>query len=396
MKFASRQLSAILTGLLLLAGFGCGGAATPTTTPVPGPGSPEHPPVTTSIQHIIVVVMQNSSFDHLFGTFPAPAAGTIEGLRPGVPGYVQTDALGNSVSPALLTTLATKALPEGRVPYTQVMDGGLMDKYAYYNGDVSMDYYDGTIAGISTLWAYAQQYAIADHYFSSVIAEAPTNQLYMVAASDNNAQYSVQPVYGPCNQPDTAAKPLTIPNVGDQLTQKGVTWGVYMESLGDCTSENPEHNPFQYFTSTYNQNLWDYTKFATDVSANNLPGVSFVIPNNADDMHPGYGPVTNGAAFLDNLVKAVQATPAWANTAIVVTWDTGGGWYDHVPPPAVDAQGLGSRVPLMVISPLAKKGYVSHAQMDHVSILRFIQNNWGLPPLNSRNSMSNDLSDLFQ
>lgn len=394
MKLAVRKPVALFTLLFFFLGLvacGAGGGA------MSSPGNPEHPPVpVANLQHIVVVVMQNASFDHLFGTFPPPAGGTVEGLRPGVPGYVQNDAAGNPVSPALLTNLAPKALPEGRTAYTNVMDGGLMDKYALLNGDTSMDYYDGTTAGISTVWSYAQQFAMADHYFSSVIGEAPSNQLFMVAASDGNFPFSVQPSFGPCNTVDKAAKPLTFPNVGDQLTQKSVSWAVYVESLGNCAESSPLHNPFQYFTSTHDQNVRDYTQFATDVDGGTLPSVTFIIPNNADDMHPGFGPVTGGAAFIDTLVKKLQASSAWANTAVVVTWDTGGGWYDHVPPPAVDAEGLGSRVPLLVISPLAKQHYVSHVQMDHVSILRFIQNNWGLAPLNPRNSQSNDLSDMFQ
>lgn len=390
----SKKFSILSSGLLLLASFGCGGDSTP-SQPVTGPG-PTPPPVTATVQHVIVVIMQNASFDHLFGTFPAPAGGSVEGLRAGVPGYVQTDAAGNSVSPTLLTNLAPPALQESRAIYANSMDNGLMDKYAFYNGDLAMGYYDGTTSGVSTLWSYAQQYAMADHFFTSVVGEAPTNQLHMIAASDGNFPYSVQPMYGPCSTPESASKALTFPNVGDQLNQKGVSWGVYMESLGVCTEENAEHNPFQYFTSTNNQNLWDYSKFATDVAGGTLPAVTFVIPNNRDDMHPGYGPITNGVNFLSTLIQKVQGSTAWATTAIIITFDDAGGWYDHVPPPAVDSEGLAPRVPLLVISPLAKKNYISHVQMDDESILRFIQNIWGLPSLNTRNSQSNDLSDLFQ
>ena len=95
-------------------------------------------------------------------------------------------------------------------------------------------------------------------------------------------------------------------------------------------------------------------------------------------------------------MKTLQGSAFWNSTAVVIVWDTGGGWYDHAPPPSVDSQGLNVRVPLLVISPLAKQHYVSHVQMDHVSILRFIQNNWGLSPLNTRNTQSNDISDLFK
>jgi phospholipase C len=85
----------------------------------------------------------------------------------------------------------------------------------------------------------------------------------------------------------------------------------------------------------------------------------------------------------------------WSNAAIIVIWDTSGGWWDHVPPPQVDAQGHGARVPMLVISPFSKTNHISHARMDTVSILKFIQTQFGLPPLNSRNQMSNDLSDMF-
>lgn len=378
-------------GSLLISCGGSPGASGPTPPPNGG-GDP--PPAKTTVQHVVIIEMQNSSFDHLFGMMP-PTSGTINGPHPGAPGYVQTDQSGNSVSPFLLTNLAPPPLPEGNANYVKVIDGGAMDKFAYYNGDESMGYYDSSVSGISTLWGYAQQYAIADNYFGSVIGEAPTNPLYMVAAADNDRVYSVQPYYGPCNKPDAAAVPLTFPNVGDQLTQKGVSWAAYQESNGNCSAYSPLHNPFQYFTSTY-QVTKDYSQFATDLSSGNFPAVSFIFPSNHNDMHPGFAPITNGISFIDTIVKELQASPVWSSTAVIVTWDTFGGWYDHVPPPTVDSQGLAPRVPLIVISPLAKQGYVSHVQMDHVSILRFIQNNWGLSTLNSRNTQSNDLSDLFQ
>jgi phospholipase C len=347
------------------------------------------------VQHLVVVVMQNQSFDHIFGTYPATNGNTVDGLRPGVPGYSQTDAAGNSVTPFLMTNLAPSPLPEGPAAYTAVLDGGLMDKFAFNNGDIAMGYYDDTTPGIGTLWGYAKQYALADHYFGSVIGEAPSNQLYMIAAEDNNQPHSVQPFYGPCNLPDPAAVALTNQNVGDQMTQKGVPWAAYQEDLGNCSAYKPLHDPFQYFTSTQGLTK-DFSQFTTDLNAGKLPSVSFIFPNNRDDMHPGFGPITNGITFLDTLIKQVQASTVWGSTAVVVVWDAGGGWYDHVPPPTMDSQGLNARVPMLVISPLAKQNYVSHTQMDHVSILRFIQKNWGLASLNSRNSASNDISNMFQ
>ncbi|HET9743152.1 MAG TPA: alkaline phosphatase family protein [Terriglobales bacterium] len=351
------------------------------------------------MQHVIVVIMQNNSFDHLFGMFPPANGNTVNGLNPNDPGYVQTDKAGAAVSPFLFVGL-TPNFPEGWDNYRLDWDNGLMDKFAWNGGDAAMGYFDNSTQGMSTLWNWANQYALADNYFSSSFGEAPTNQLYMVAAQDLDRTYSVQPYYDACKS-DTDAKPYEFPNLGEQMTQAGISWAVYQENFKDCSQANPEHNPFLYLTNTYNApNLQDYTNFAPALQDGTLPAVSFVIPNSAHDLHPGFDePVQTGVTFLENLVQAVKSSSAWPSTAIVITFDTAGGWYDHVPPPSVDDQGLGFRVPTIVISQYAKQGYVSHVQMDDVSILNFIQWNWNLPKLSeveARQKQSNNMLDMFQ
>jgi phospholipase C len=353
------------------------------------------PPVATNspIKHIIVVVMQNRSFDHLFGTMAG-----VEGINPGVPGYSQADANGNIVTPSLLTDVTTSDLPHSRQSYLNVWNSGAMDKYAYYNGALSMGHYDNSIAGVDQLWTWAQTYALADNYFPSVMSNAPANPLYMVSASDNNFPWSFQPVYGPCNKDDAAAVALTYPNVGDQMTAKNVSWAWYQENYGACSGGYiPQENPFQYFTSTHDApNLKDLSYFYTDLTNGTLPAVSYVQPNPTHNGHPGSGSFTTALNWLDGFLRKVQDSSSWADTAVVVTWDESGGWWDHVPPPQVDSQGLGQRVPLIVVSPYAKKGHVSSIRMDHVSILKWIQWNWNLGTLNARNAQSNDISDMFQ
>lgn len=403
---STASVSPVLTTTYnLVATDGSGNSATASTSVTVTNSAGTNSPV----EHLVVVLMQNNTFDHLFGVFPPTNGNTVDGPHAGVPGFVQTDAAGNQVSPSLLTNINPPALPEGRAAYTTVIDNGLMDKFALNNGDISMGYYDNTIAGMSTLWTFAQQYALADHYFQSVIGEAPTNQLYLVAAFDNNFPFSVQPSFGPCQKPDPAAKALSFPHVGDQLSAKGVAWTAFQENYnaalaGNCTGFNPEHDPFQYFVSTNNtSHIQDFSNFSAQLQNGTLPPLTFVIPGSSHDMHPGDGPITGGITFLNNLVTEVSASALWKNTAVVVTFDDGGGWYDHEPPATVDSQGLGFRVPLLVISPWAKKGYISHVPMDHVSILKFIQFNWALSPLgppgstqNTRNLQGSDISDMFQ
>lgn len=349
------------------------------------------------IQHVVVLILQNISFDHLFGKFQPVNGNTIEGLRPGVPGFTQTDANGKTVSPFLLTDTSPPALPEGRKAYLADLNKGAMDKFAFTEGDNAMGYYDSTIPGIQTFWNYAEQFALADHFFASVTGEAPSNQLYMVAAADNNNPFSAEPAFGPCNSPGIIAPPYNFPHVGDQLTQGNINWAIFQENYGTCGAFSPLHDAFQFFVDTNNTpHIQDYSQFAGQLAAGTLPPVTFVSPGIGNDMHSGNGPISGGINFTSNLVQEVQSSTLWPNTVIFITWDTAGGWYDHVPPPAMDAQGLGERVPFLVISPFAKRSYISHVVMDDVSILRFIQWNWGLPSLNQRNQQSGDLFDMFE
>jgi phospholipase C len=334
--------------------------------------------------------MQNRSFDHLFGTFPG-----ANGIQPGLPGFTQKDASGATVTPHLLTATSTSDLPHSRNDFLRVYDNGAMDKYAFFNGAVSMGHYDNTTPAVSTLWSYAQQFALADNFFPSVMGDAPTNQLYLVAADDNNTPGSIQPFFPPCNTDVKASAGYTFQHVGNQLAAKGMTWAWYQENLNVCGAYVSQENPFQFFTDSHaSPNVRDFSKFATDLAAS-PPTVTFIQPGPAHSMHPGSGTVAAGVDWLDNLIRQIQASTIWQHAAIVVIWDSSGGWWDHVPPPQVDAQGLGPRVPMLVISPFAKKGFISHTQMDDVSILKFIQSTFGLTPLNSRNQLGNDISDMF-
>ena len=336
--------------------------------------------------------MQNRSFDHLFGAFPG-----ANGIQPGVPGFSQKDANGATVTPTLLKDTSPGDLPHSRSDFMRVWDNGAMDKYAFFNGAVSMGHYDSTTPGMATLFGYAQQFALADNFFPSVMGDAPSNQLYMVAADDNNNPASLQPFFPPCNTQVKATSGYTFQHVGDQLAAKGMTWAWYQEKLGDCTSYVPQENPFQFFTDSHDSaNIRDFSKFAADLGSSSPPAVAFIQPGPAHSMHPGSSSVTLSIEWLDTLIKQIQASAIWPNTAIIVVWDSSGGWWDHVPPPQVDSQGFGPRVPMLVISPLAKKNFISHMQMDDVSILKFIQGTFGLTPINARNQLGNDLHDMFQ
>ncbi len=353
----------------------------------------------TAVKRVIVLILQNHSFDSIFATYP----GVQNPLNSGSPGYDQADASGSgTISPYLLTNPFPADMPHGYTYYHDSIDGGRMDGFAVAEKtDVSMGHYDNSIAGVDTFWNYANQFALADNFFQPTESTEPNLALYMVSAADTGSNYGEQPYYGPCNKTDPTAHPLTNKNVGDEMNTAGVTWAWYQEELNPpvCGQYVATENPFQYFTSTQNSaNLQDITTFYDELDNGTLPSVSFVNPGGGHNCHPGNDSITTCAAYFDKLIQRIQASPVWDSVAVIVYFDEGGGFYDHVPPPTVGGIPDGVRIPMMVISPLGKTNYISHVQMDNVSILRFIQYNWGLPSLNARNSAPGstiEMLDMF-
>lgn len=387
--FPRKLLSAVAVVLLAITLASCRGIVGEDQLPDPDAGLPS---TSSPVKRVVVVVMQNRSFNHLFGMFPG-----ANGIRPGTPGFTQNDANGNPVTPHQLTNLELPDLSHSHLDYRHMWNNGAMNKFAEVNGSLAMGFYDNTAEGVNKLWSWAQQYALADNYFASAMGAAPPNPLYLVSASDGGRVFSVQPAFGPCEQSDVEARPYTFRHVGDQLTGRQVQWSWFHERYGDCGNYVPQQNPFQYFESTQNSShLRDLADFFIRLDTGELPPVSFIQPGPSNSTHPGSGPLSRGLNWLDSLIIRIQNSSSWESVAIVVVWDESGGFWDHVPPQQVDADGLGPRVPMLVISPFAKRGHVSHVQMDHVSVLRFIQWNWNLPSLNNRNEQSQDIRDMFQ
>ena len=126
-----------------------------------------------------------------------------------------------------------------------------------------------------------------------------------------------------------------------------------------------------------------------------LPAVSFIKPLGPDNEHPGYADLARGQQHVADLVDAVRNSPYWADTLIVLTYDENGGSWDHVAPPVADRWGPGTRVPTIGVSPFAKRGFVDHKVYDTTSILKTIENRWGLAPLGTRDGTANDLSNML-
>jgi phospholipase C len=188
----------------------------------------------------------------------------------------------------------------------------------------------------------------------------------------------------------------SLPNIGDRLNDKNISWGWYSGGWNDAMAGHADplfqfhHQPFVYFTryadgtQLKKDHLKDEQDFMAAAQAGSLPAVSFVKPIGSNNEHPGYADLLKGQQHVADLVQAVQQSPNWKDTMVVITYDENGGRWDHVPPPKVDKWGPGTRVPTIVVSPLAKRGFVDHTQYDTTSILSTIEQRWSLAPLATR------------
>lgn len=352
----------------------------------------------TPIKHVVVIVQENHSFDNYFGTYPTANGTLINGitsqLQPvdGIPNGVCLPHGTGCLSPYRTNAGNTESPIEGQVTYENDYDNGKMDGFAAYSGPQSMAYFD--YHQIPAYWVYAEEYGLSDNYFSPALSTTNPNRLILLAGDTPVSQNDGPPPYLAYN--------LTILN---QLSANEISWG-YFDFLTPYQGLVPPINYLSGLNSSALNQVQDVQVFLHDLSeGKNLPSVSFVnaIGFDALDEHPPSN-VTEGQLWVVSIVNAVMESNYWNSSAIFLTYDEGGGYYDHVPPPQllnIDhgfehvLRGYGQRVPLIVISPYSKENYVSRTLLNHMSLLRFIDYNWNLQPLNQNVANSNNLLDFF-
>ena len=340
----------------------------------------------TPVKHVVVVMMENHSFDNIFGLYP-----TMNSSDPG-PLLSSLQAPDDVLGAPAAAARALTPVPNGTYStldpnedaYVQDFAGGKMDGFAANGGSQSMTYFGPSQLAVE--WDWAEEYAVADRYFSSCLCKTDPNRLYSLAGyAAGLTGDSGPPPYIPANQ-----------TIFAELQSYGVSWGYYVldPSAGDF--------PLDYFSGMgpYLSGVRGWPDFYSALRDGTLPSVSWVMPvgggagSGVYDQHPS-GNVTAGEGWLLGVVDSVMSSPYWNSTAIFVTYDEGGGYYDQVPPPVVDGVQLGFRVPFFVISPYAKENYVSATVMNHASTLAFIDYNWGLPALNPFVAASGLPLDMF-
>jgi phospholipase C len=413
------------------------------------------------VNHVVVIYMENHSFDNLYGEF-AGANGLYNATSAN---WTQTDSSNNVYAhlPAVTgspnassfpTNLANKYFnidqyvpgttetPDVLHRYYQEqmqINGGKMDKYAVYNSNskgLSQGYYQ---TALLPLLPFAQNYVLCDNFFHSAFGGSFLNHMWLIAAASPvfpsapssikatvdgngklitdgavtpdgyvvNTSYTVNTPHPSYASTSALVPNQTIPTIGDRLNDKNISWAWYSGGWNDALQGNPastfqfHHQPFAYFsnyadgTQAKTDHLKDEMEFMTAATKGTLPAVSFVKPLGAQNEHPGYSNVIDGENHAVALINAVLNGPNGKDAVIIVTYDENGGFWDHVAPPTIDSWGPGTRVPAIIVSPFAKKGYVDHTQYETVSILSFIEKRWGLNSLSTRDKNASPLSNAF-
>jgi len=321
-----------------------------------------------SIQHVIVACQENRSFDAYFGYYPR--AGTF-----GVPAnYSQPDGHASTVKPYHFSSLTSADIDHSWSSIHREWNHGAMDGFFTTDGPSALGYYDGS--DLPYYYALGDSFTLCGNYFCSLLGPTVPNRLALMAgtAGGNTSNGS-------------GVGSLDYPTIVDLLDASHVSWKCY--NLGRGTGSTPalmHYNALNYFKKWHRDPRLQFKEkdYEEDLLTGTLPQVSFLITDGQISEHPPDN-IQKGQQKMAQMIKALMASSAWKNLVLFLTYDEGGGFFDHVAPPQVDAYGLGFRVPMLIISPYARRGHVSGQLYEHSSILKFIERRFGLPSLASVN-----------
>lgn len=347
----------------------------------------------TPIKYLVVIVPENASFDHLFGTYPHALnlpgeppfkakrnTPTIDGLSKAILNHNT-----NLVPPFRLnrTQVATNELEHHYTELQEDAHGGLLDQFVQVNfGDPTpMAYFDGNT--VTALWNYAQRFAISDNFHSTTMTPSTPGHINLISGQTHGAIPAnltlktgeivvvdgtligdPDPAFDICSISPTVE--MTGINVGDLLNAKNIPWGWFQGGFRNCSithvgskgipipDYSPHHEPFQYYRSTSNPNhlppssvkligyqdqanhQYDLEDFWAAIAIHQMPAVSFIKPAEYQDGHPKYSDQLSLQTFLVETINKLQQLPEWKNMAIIIAWDDSGGWYDHAFPPIIN------------------------------------------------------------
>ncbi len=385
-----KSVSRVGSGLLLLALLGAAlvvprmRASGPTLAAHPRSGVPI--PSATPIKHVIIIMQENRSFDEYFGTFPGadgiPAGVCVPNAQAGQP----------CVAPYHDANDVNTGGTHSQTAFVTDVDGGKMDGFVKVAGQPdAMGYHDAR--EIPNYWQYAQNFTLQDHLYEPNSSWSLVSHLFLVSEWSASCGRADDP--DSCHDTvNSAQRNYAWTDVTYLLHKQGVSWAYYVAagtqpdtddgSPGIPTAAQDDStpsiwNPLRGFTTVKLDgelgNIQDAANFYTAARNGTLPAVCWIVPTHSQSEHPPAA-VSAGQAYVTGVVNAAMQGPDWNSTAIFLVWDDWGGFYDHVAPPKVDINGYGLRVPALVISPYARKGYVDKQTLSFDAYIKFIEDNF--------------------
>jgi phospholipase C len=351
------------------------------------------------IEHIVVLMMENHSFDNVLGMVPhqVPGRASVDGLtlRHGLPTNSNPDAAGNPVlaqhatSPCQLSGEPSQSWNASHQAY----DNGLNDGFVTASAPVAMRFWDKRDLPFS--YALAEHFPIGERHFASLLGQTFPNRAFFFAATSsgiiNDTLTQVPPANG---------------TIFDRLDAHHVDWAIYYKNYPSVVVVAGIDTPAR------SQRIRKFDRFSTDVAAGRLPQFTFIDPDYITSSEENPQDIQLGERFVAEVVQAVTHARTWKHTALFLTYDEHGGYYDHVPPPpAIPPDSIppiltssdvpaafdryGFRVPTIVISPWARPRHVSRVVGDHTSITAFVERKWNLPAMTFRDANAHPMTDYF-
>lgn len=412
MNLTGSRLFAFASACFSAIAVGCGGGSSAVPSSAESSAAHALGPLSRTapdVKHIVIIIQENRSVDNLFNGFPG--ADTVQSGKthddktvPLSPRSLATPGDANHEHNAWVTDYNSGAM--NGFDLTAPSAQPATYNYAYVPQSETVPY-----------WNLASTYTFADRMFQANTGPSFPAHLYLIsgqsqmaAANPTNPNVPADP-WG-CDSPSGTTVRLMTANgtltsgpypcfdyttLADEMDAAGVTWRYYAPALGtkgDVWSAFDAISHIRFGADWKKNVISPETQILTDVPAGSLAQVTWVVPSRANSDHAGSDSST-GPQWVASVVNAIGGSQFWNNTVIFITWDDWGGWYDHVAPQQLDVMGLGFRVPLIVVSPFARRGYVSHFQHEPGSILKFTEEQFGLPSLGTTDARADDLSDCF-
>jgi phospholipase C len=423
----------------LLSVFLCACHGAPDNGMTDGGGPPDETGNNTvsNIKHLVVIIQENHTFDNYFGLYCQAPTGSSPTCNSGPTCCEAAPSMdpGTGTPPTPLTDAENGSYDPDHYQNceTDEIDGGKMDQFVSSKICGSAQNFSLLGADVGTpYWNLASSSALADRYFQPVVGASSSNDMYFARANfvfpDN--EYVPTSLGSSCDIFATGKMEFLDKIIGDVLVAGQASWAFYIEGYqamldtqmmgqgqcpdapSDCPAAipfypciyDPSDIPMQYYP-TYEDNptyMRDFARLQQDLQMGKLPGVNFVKGLGYKSEHPGTGTtISDGITFVTGVIDAVQNSAYAQSTLILLTYDEGGGHFDHVTPPppsSVDGQAYGTRVPLLAIGPFARKNFVSHVTMEHSSVVKFIEWNWlseQTGQLGTRDKVVNNLGSLL-